>query len=82
MKKDRQNVTVSLPKELVTIAKHAAVDRGLSLSSFLAEVLTEALGRQAAYEQAKQRQLRLLQAGFDLGTRGQVTWSREELHAR
>jgi calcineurin-like phosphoesterase len=29
-----------------------------------------------------QRQLAMLEYGFDLGTKGNITWSREELHER
>jgi hypothetical protein len=37
------NVTVSLPEELLREARHEAVDHGLALSRYLAELLQERL---------------------------------------
>jgi hypothetical protein len=78
----RQNVTVSLPAELVREARHLAVDRGLSLSSFLASLLQERIEAAQAYRQARERQLSLLDRGIALGTHGMVSWGRDELHER
>ena len=39
------NVTISLPEELVRQARHRAVDRGMSLSKYVASVLDEAKQR-------------------------------------
>ncbi len=78
----RQNVTVSLPAELVREARHLAVDEGLSLSSYLATLLQERIESVRAYRQARDRQLRLLERGLALGTHGKAPWSRDELHER
>jgi len=78
----RQNVTVSLPADVVREARHLAVDRGLSLSSFLAMLLQERIDGAQAYRLARERQLRLLERGVPLGTQGQVSWGRDELHER
>jgi hypothetical protein len=32
------------------------------------------------YDKAHRRQLRLLEAGLDMGTNGQIKYSRDELH--
>lgn len=34
------------------------------------------------YRQARDRHLELVKEGFDLGTGGSITWSRESLHDR
>ena len=34
----KQNITLSIPKDVLREAKHFAVDRGISLSGFLVEV--------------------------------------------
>ena len=78
----RQNVTVSLPADLVREARHLAVDRGVSLSKFLALLLEEQVEATRQYRQARDRQLELLDRGLPLGTRGEAGWSRDELHER
>ncbi len=79
---DRQNVTLSLPKSLLKKAKIVAVKKEKSLSQLLLEALEEKVKEDIGYKKAKERQLKLLKAGFDLGTEGHITISREELHAR
>jgi hypothetical protein len=80
--KMRQNVTISLPADLVREARHLAVDKGLSLSSFLALLLRERIEAARAYDLARGRQVRVLDRGLPLGTGGKVSWGRDELHER
>ncbi len=75
-----QNVTISLPKEILRKAKHIAIDRQTSLSGLLAKTLEEIVHHEEAYQQAKQRQLSAMEKGFDLGLKGKVFWARDELH--
>lgn len=77
-----RNVTVSLPDELLREARHMAVDQGMSLSKFLASLLEERVRSSAHYRAACQRQKTLMRAGFDLGTGGRATWTRDDLHER
>jgi hypothetical protein len=77
-----QNVTLAIPKDILRKAKILAVQKNTSLSGLLTQTLTELVAHQEAYEQARQRNLTLLKNGFELGTQGQVTWKREELHER
>jgi len=79
---NRQNVTLSLPGDLVREARHLAVDRGTSLSGLLSQVLEEHLQETQRYRAARERQQRLLHEGLPLGTNGHITWSRDELHER
>jgi hypothetical protein len=76
------NVTVSLGDDILRAARHLAVDRGMSLSKFLATILEERLQQEAAYEQAKEIELRRMAEGLDLGTGGNITWTRDSLHER
>lgn len=78
----RQNVTISLPAEVVREARQLAVDRGLSLSGFLAMLLEDRIEGARAYRGARARQLEKLRRGVGLGTRGVPSWSRDELHDR
>ena len=79
---ERKNVTVSLPSSLLRLARHLAVDKGLSLSGFLTLLLQEQIGEAGRYRAACRRQLDLLQEGLQLGTRGHAPWRREDLHER
>jgi hypothetical protein len=79
---EQQNVTVTLPVDLLREVRHLAVDRGVSLSRFIALLLEEEVEGQHRYKVAKDRQLALLRAGLPLGTHGKITWRRTELHER
>jgi hypothetical protein len=76
------NVTVSLPEHLLREARHLAVDEGVSLSRFVALSLEQRVQAVRGFRAARERQLGLLRAGFDLGTQGMVASSRESLHER
>lgn len=79
---EKQNVTLSLPKAILRKAKIIAIERDTSLSSLLADTLAELVEREDKYAMAKQRHLALLSRGIDLGTKGEIDWSRESLHER
>jgi metal-responsive CopG/Arc/MetJ family transcriptional regulator len=79
---DRQNVTLSLPKSLLKQAKIISAKSGKSLSGLVREFLERKVKENAEYERAKERHLKLLKKGFDFGTKGRITWIREELHDR
>ncbi len=79
---EQRNVTVSLPVELLREVRHMAVDRGVSLSRFIALLLEQQVEERQRYEAARDRQVSLLRLGLPLGTQGQVVWSRGELHER
>jgi hypothetical protein len=79
---ERQNVTLSLPKALLKKAKVIAASKNKSLSEFLRESLEERVRDANGYKKAKERQVRLLKEGFDLGTKGRIQVRRGELHAR
>lgn len=83
---DHATVTISVPRDLLREARHLAVDRGVSLSRFVATLLEEQIrkggGQSGSYEEAAERGWRLLETGFDLGTHGKATWTRDELHER
>jgi Post-segregation antitoxin CcdA len=79
---DRRNVTVTLRADILQEARHLAVDRNLSLSKYLSILLEEHIEATRKYRAARERQARMLADGFDLGTNGRATWTREELHDR
>lgn len=79
---EKQNITLALPKDVLKRVKVMAAEEGTSVSALMERLLQERLARHEGYEQARQRQATLMAAGFDLGTNGERSWTREELHER
>jgi len=79
---EKQNVTLSIPKDLLREAKHLAVDQGTSISGLLVDVLQERVRRFKERRRAARRQRALMRRGLNLGTQGKATWTRDDLHAR
>jgi metal-responsive CopG/Arc/MetJ family transcriptional regulator len=79
---ERQNVTLSLPKNLLKQAKILAAQEDKSLSELIREALSRKVKEKSEYEQAKERQIALMEKGFNLGSKGKITVTREELHER
>jgi len=79
---NRQNVTLSLPKSLLKKAKVIAAGREKSLSELLRESLEEKVREANGYKKARQRQLKLLKEGLDLGTKGDIATTKDEVHER
>lgn len=52
---DKQNVTLSIPKELLRKAKILAVEQNTSLSGLLTETLTDIVARADEYAKAGER---------------------------
>jgi hypothetical protein len=48
----------------------------------LAQTLEELVAQQENYEHARRQHLEILERGFDLGTGGNITWTREKAHER
>ena len=79
---DKQNVTLSIPKNILRKAKMQAIEQDTSLSNLLTQTLIDIVEQTDLYEVAKERQLAWLRQGFDMGTQGEISWTREELHER
>ena len=79
---ERQNVTLSLSKDILQKAKLLAVKQGTSLSGLLTRALEQIVVREERYQSARRRHLATLESGHDLGTQGVVQWRREDLHDR
>jgi len=77
-----QNITLSIPKEILKKIKHIAVERNTSISRLLASHLEEIVERDDKYKAAKTRQIHAMDEGYDLLGEGTINWSREELHER
>lgn len=76
----RQNITLSLDKDLIQKAKVLAAQQGTSVSGVLTRYLEQLLNEGEAYETARQHALTLLERGFHLG--GGTPCAREQWHER
>jgi hypothetical protein len=79
---ETQNITLSLPRDLLLKVKLLAVRRQTSVSGLLAGELERLVLEDEAYTRAHQRSELLMKEGFDLGTYGELNVTREELHER
>lgn len=79
---ETQNVTLAIPKDVLKEIKLIAVEQGQSMSGLMTQMLRELIERRSHYQLAQQRQIALMEAGLDLGTGGQITWTRDSLHER
>jgi hypothetical protein len=76
----KQNLTVSLSRQMLRKAKILAARRGSSISGLLAEQIEILVGEEEAYERAERQATALLDQGFHLG--GVIRASRDEWHER
>lgn len=79
---DKRNLTLSLPYPLIRKAKEMAIREERSLNEYVREAITEKIERTSGFIKARERQLKYLKKGFDLGTRGKKTETRDTLHDR
>jgi hypothetical protein len=79
---ERQNVTLSMPRDLLREAKIVAAQRGTSLSALMVAGLKRAVRDEERFEQAGRRIKRRLRRGFDLRTQGRGLPPRDDLHER
>ncbi len=77
---DKQNVTISLSRQVLKKARILAARRETSISGLLAQEVEFLVGQEEAYERAENQALALLDKGFHLG--GVIRVSREQLHER
>jgi hypothetical protein len=77
-----ESVAVSLPKELLREVERFSPERGVSVSALAAEALRRFLDDDRRYSAARKRSLERMRKAPSLGTNGQITWTREELHER
>jgi hypothetical protein len=76
----KQNLTISLDRQTIRMAKILAARRSTSISGLLARQIEILVGEEEAYERAERQALSLLDQGFHLG--GVIRASRDELHER
>ncbi len=76
----KQNLTISLDRQTIRMAKILAARRSTSISGLVARQIEILVGEEEAYERAERQAMSLLDQGFHLG--GVIRASRDELHER
>ena len=76
----KQNITLSLDKDLIRQARQLSARKSTSVSKLLSEELGRLVRDQKQYEQAKRRALATMKKGFHMG--GRIRATRDELHDR
>ena len=79
---ETQNVTLSLPRDLLRKLKIYAAEQDTSMSALLTSMLRDLLASRDEYEKAWRRSTARLKEGFDMGIKGSRHWTRDELHDR
>ncbi len=79
---EKQNITLSIPKEILRKVKVLAAKRGTSVSALLTHQLEELITDEEGYDRASRLHAHILQQDINLGTQGSIDWSRDELHER
>jgi len=77
-----RNVTLALPEDLVRRLKILAARQDTSISALLTATLSGLADREEGYAEARDAMIRDMVRGYDLGTRGRVSWTRDSLHER
>jgi predicted transcriptional regulator len=77
-----QNVTLSLPRDLLRRIKRVAADRDTSVSALMADALARVADEDRRYAAARRRAVAAMHGARPLGTRGRRSWTRDDLHER
>lgn len=64
------------------MARHLAVEKGVSLSRFLSSHLEDVVAGADEYEKARKRALARMRRGIALGVGKRPGWRRDDLHER
>jgi hypothetical protein len=79
---EKQNITLSLPKEILKKGKMLATKKGISLNEFIRELLQISTESDEGYRISADRQITRMKEGIQLGTKGEISWKRDQLHQR
>jgi len=79
---EKQNITLSLPREILKKGKMLAAKKGVSLNELVRELLQMTAENEEGYRISADRQIKRMKEGIPLGTKGKISWRRDELHQR
>jgi hypothetical protein len=76
----KQNITLSIEKELIKKGKVLAARKEISVSKMMANMLRDVVYQHERYEASKRSALEIMKKGMHLG--GRINWKREDLYER
>jgi hypothetical protein len=76
----KQNITLSMEKDIIKKGKIIAARKETSISKMLGDLLKEVTDNENRYQAAKRNALQHLKKGFHLG--GRIDWKRDDLYER
>jgi hypothetical protein len=79
---EKQNITLSLPREILKKGKILAAKKGISLNELVRELLQMTAENEEGYHISADRQIKRMKGGTPLGTKGKIAWQRDELYQR
>jgi hypothetical protein len=79
---EKQNITLSLPREILKKGKVLAARKGISLNELVRELLQANTEDDGEYQASAERQIKRMKEGIQLGTKGKISWKRDQLHQR
>jgi len=75
-------VTLAIPEDLLRQVKIIAAKKDTSISAMATQALRQIADQESGYAEAQRRMLEALRKGYNLGTRGNISWTRDGLHER
>ncbi len=79
---EKQNITLSLPRDILKKGKSLAAKKGISLNELVRELLQMTTENEEGYRRSAYRQLKRMKEGIQLGTKGKISWERGQLYQR
>ena len=79
---NNQNITLSIPKDVLHQARLIALQHRQSLSGLLTEYIEQMVEKDDTYQKAYLRQANRLEKGFELNLASGYSFDRESLHER
>lgn len=76
----KQNITLSIEKEILKKGKILAAQKDMSVSRMLSDYFIQMVETHEQYQASKKKAMQYLNKGFHMG--GEINWSREDLHER
>jgi HSP90 family molecular chaperone len=79
---EKQNITLSLPREILKKGKMLASKKGISLNELVRGLLQVTAENEEGYRTSADRQIKRMKEGLQLGTKGKISWKRDQLYQR
>jgi len=71
-----QNITLSLPRDIIKKAKIVAIKKDTSLSNLIRQILEEIIEKDQGYDLAMKKHFDILREGLNFNLKGKIPWTR------